>query len=360
MLAAAMVPVGLLGSFTRGELRDLVEDVLTIARERTGMEIGWLSEFVGDEQVFRVVAGDRAGWALHDDSVIRGADGYCQRMLDGRIPGVVADARREPALRDLPVTGSLDMRGYIGVPVVLGDGSPFGTLCCSSHRPCPSLRDRDRDLLSVLARVIARDLDLRAAEAQRRREHAQLSAGKALVAALEARDRYTGDHSQLVTELALDVAARLGLDEDALREIEQVAVLHDIGKVGIPDSVLQHPGPLDEVGWASIREHPLIAERIVASIPELRYLGAALRAEHERWDGTGYPDGLAGEAIPLASRIALVCDAYHAMTSDRPYRPALPLSEALAELQAHSGTQFWPVAVEALLAGMAERAHAGL
>lgn len=347
---------GLMGSIEFGDLRALIEDVLAIARERTGMEIGWLAEFVGDQQIFRVVAGDTAAWALNDDDVILGADAYCQRMLDGRIPSAVPDVRRVAQLRDLAVTHQLGVRGYIGVPVVLGDGKPFGTLCCASHAPRARLDDRDRDLMHVLARVIARDLTLRAQELKRRRDDAQASAAKALVAALEARDRYTGGHANAVVELATRLARRLGLDEEMQLIVEQVAVLHDIGKVGVPDFVLQHPGPLDEHQWCCIREHPIISERIVSAIPDLRHLAPALRAEHENWDGTGYPDNLAGEDIPVASRLTLVCDAFHAMTSDRPYRSALDLPDALVELRAHSGRQFWPDAVDAMVADVADGA----
>jgi hypothetical protein len=132
--------------------------------------------------------------------------------------------------------------------------------------------------------------------------------------------------------------------------VEQVALLHDIGKIGVPDAILQKPGPLTAAEWRVMHEHPAIGARIVASIPSLAHLAPAIRAEHERWDGRGYPDGLRGETIPLASRVILACDAFHAMTSDRPYRAKMAVTAAASELRAGAGTQFDPAVVAALLA----------
>ena len=126
--------------------------------------------------------------------------------------------------------------------------------------------------------------------------------------------------------------------------------MHDIGKIAIPDAILLKPGPLDEDEQRVMRTHPIESGRIVERLPGLCHLAPAVRAEHERYDGKGYPDGLVGEAIPLASRITLVCDAYHAMVSDRPYRAALTLAEAREQIAAGAGTQFCPRAAHALLA----------
>ena len=183
---------------------------------------------------------------------------------------------------------------------------------------------------------------------------------RTLLVALQARDYYTSAHSKQVVELASAVAWRLGLDEDATRDVEQVALLHDVGKVGIPDVVLQKQGPLDEQEWELMRQHPIVGEHIIAGTPGLSHLAPAIRAEHEHWDGGGYPDGLAGEAIPLASRITLACDALNAMTSDRPYRAAMTLERAREELRACAGTQFDPRAVDALLAEVSPPADGGL
>ena len=200
---------------------------------------------------------------------------------------------------------------------------------------------------SALADVL-RDLEQersRAAEAY----HAVL---RSLTAALEARDGYTGEHSDDVRRLAAAVASRLGLDAHAAGEVEAVALLHDIGKIGIPDGVLHKPGTLTPEEWELMREHPVIGERILRPLPGLDAVATAVRHEHERWDGTGYPDQLGGDTIPLASRIVLACDAWHALVSDRPYRAALTADTARAELERCSGTQFDPQVVEALAAAL--------
>jgi HD-GYP domain-containing protein (c-di-GMP phosphodiesterase class II) len=171
----------------------------------------------------------------------------------------------------------------------------------------------------------------------------------ALAAALAERDRYTGEHSATVVELAETVATALGLEEVEVERIGHAARLHDVGKVGVPDRILHKAAPLGGEEWELMREHPLIGERIVRAIPGMGSVARIVRHEHERVDGSGYPDGLAGDAIPVGSRIILACDAYHAMTSDRPYRGAMAHQEAIAELASCAGTQFDPEVVSALV-----------
>jgi two-component system cell cycle response regulator len=161
------------------------------------------------------------------------------------------------------------------------------------------------------------------------------------------REPALGDRLQSVSQLATGVAMRLGLENDELEEVTRAAELHDIGKMAIPDEVLLKPGPLNEEEWAFVRQHTIIGERILSSAPALLPVAKVVRSTHERFDGSGYPDGLAGETIPVGARIVAVCDAFHAMTSARPYRPALVAEDALAELQACAGSQFDPRIVQA-------------
>jgi HD-GYP domain-containing protein (c-di-GMP phosphodiesterase class II) len=182
----------------------------------------------------------------------------------------------------------------------------------------------------------------------------------ALASALGERDRYTGEHSESVVELTARVGATLALDGEEIARVRTAALLHDIGKVGVPDEILRKPGPLDNREWEIMRQHPVIGERIVRAIPGMGAIARIVRHEHERWDGGGYPDGLARGAIPIGARIILACDAYHAMTSDRPYRQALSHHEAMAELTANAGSQFDPNVVEALVGFLYGRRQAGL
>ena len=178
---------------------------------------------------------------------------------------------------------------------------------------------------------------------------AQAHVIEALATALVERDRYTGEHSAIVVDMARTVADGLGLDEVEVERVGHAALLHDIGKVGMPDRILHKPGPLRGEEWELMREHPVIGERILRAIPGLGCVARIVRHEHERFDGSGYPDGLAGQAIPLGSRIILACDAYHAMTSDRPYRAGMPHEHAVAELVRCAGSQFDPRIVAALV-----------
>ena len=161
-------------------------------------------------------------------------------------------------------------------------------------------------------------------------------------------------HVADVSSLAVRVGERLGLTPDELEELRLAAELHDVGKLAIPDVVLQKSGPLDATEWGFIHSHTLIAQRILSSAPALRPVGAIVRSTHENWDGTGYPDGLAGEAIPLAARIIAACDAYSAMTSDRPYRNARTPVESVAELRRCADRQFDRTVVQLLCAVLAD------
>ena len=148
---------------------------------------------------------------------------------------------------------------------------------------------------------------------------------------LEEDDEYTGRHTEDVVGLTVAVAERMGLDEDLRRSAELGALLHDIGKIAVPDEIINKPGPLDDEEWAIMKTHTVEGERMLAQVGGLLAdVGLVVRASHERWDGGGYPDGLAGEAIPLAACIVSACDAFNAMTTDRSYRKALPLSVAVA------------------------------
>ncbi len=171
----------------------------------------------------------------------------------------------------------------------------------------------------------------------------------ALASALQERDQYTGDHSESVVDVAGRVGETLAMDEEQISKLRTAALLHDIGKVGVPDHILHKPGPLDEQEWEIMRQHPIIGERIMRAIPGLGGVARIVRHEHERWDGKGYPDGISGEDIPLGARVILACDAYHAMTSDRPYRAAMSHTDAVAELTRNAGTQFDPNVAEALV-----------
>src|SRR4051794_19015438 len=179
---------------------------------------------------------------------------------------------------------------------------------------------------------------------------------------LEADDEYTGgEHSKGVVVLALTVGRELGLDAREQRELEFGSLLHDIGKLRTPDEIINKPGKLNDEEWAIIKRHPEDGQAMLDRIGGvLAEVGLVVRHHHERWDGRGYPDGISGEQIPLAARIICACDAYSAMTTNRSYRKAMPVAEAVAELRTCAGSQFDPQVVEALVAVVEREAPAPL
>ena len=207
--------------------------------------------------------------------------------------------------------------------------------------------------------VFAREVgELYSAERQRSRELETALAGiqemyvqtmKAFAQVVEAKDTCTRGHLDRTQRYGMAIARKVGPELAARPEVAYGFFLHDIGKVGVPEQVLRKPGPLDAREWDVMRSHPMIGAQIVEPI---RFLGEAVeivRSHHEWFDGTGYPNGLAGEQIPLAARVFAIADSFDAMTSDRPYRSALPMEFAVGEIRDGSGTQFDPVAVAAFL-----------
>jgi HD-GYP domain-containing protein (c-di-GMP phosphodiesterase class II) len=176
----------------------------------------------------------------------------------------------------------------------------------------------------------------------------------ALTSTVEAKDDYTASHGDDVADLAARVARRMGLTRSQARDVRYAAMLHDIGKIAVPSEILLKPGKLTEEEWVVMRSHAAVGGDLVARIDAFAHLAPSIRASHERWDGGGYPDGLAGAQIPLAARIIAACDTYDAIVTDRPYRPARTPDQASAELQRVAGGQLDTDAVEALLAELAD------
>jgi putative nucleotidyltransferase with HDIG domain len=187
---------------------------------------------------------------------------------------------------------------------------------------------------------------IRQANLELRRAHRDTIA--ALSRSIEAKDAYTGGHTERVAAVAIELARELGYRGDDLEAIEIGALLHDVGKIGVPEHIIRKPGPLDEDEWRVMKSHPVISDSILSELELHPFVRQCARSSHERFDGAGYPDALAGEAIPLPARIVFVADAYDALTTSRPYRPARPPLAALAEIRTHAATQFCPHVVAAL------------
>ena len=275
-------------------------------------------------------------------------DGLIGRCLRMKRPVLVEDVRAHPDYQ--PTGETVDVRSELVVPLWVGE-ELWGVINIEELEPAAFGEDDVRLVETVADQVGAA---LRSASLYEQLERACLGTAQALVAALEAKDAYTAEHARSIVEQAEAVGARLGLDDAALRDLRFAAVFHAIGKISVPEAILTKPGPLTDEERAVMERHTIVGEQILAPVEFLAGVRALVRHEHERWDGAGYPDGLAGEAIPLGARILLACDALHAMTSDRPYRAALSHGEAVAELRRHAGTQFDPRVVETLLAVLDE------
>jgi diguanylate cyclase (GGDEF)-like protein len=262
-------------------------------------------------------------------------------------PRIAGDAHAlGPALGYADLVLAHGFHSCWSVSLTMPDGRAVGAFVAVERDPRPPSAEV-LELASAYGSMIALGLDrLDQDSGLASRSQAVVAA---LISALDARDEYTGRHSAETSELALRVGQRLGMSSEELELLAQIAVLHDVGKLGVPTDVLLKQGPLDVSEQALMREHPIVGERILSGMPGLAEVARAVRFEHERWDGNGYPDGLAGEQIPLAARIVFACDTWCAMTSDRPYRAAMPESQARGELRDGAGSQFDPRVVEALL-----------
>ena len=192
-------------------------------------------------------------------------------------------------------------------------------------------------------------LEQKVAEQARKIRTSFLNAITALAYALEAKDKYTSGHSQRVAGISVAIAAELGLSKPEIEKIRLAGLIHDIGKIGVKETVLNKPGKVTAKEYQHILSHSSIGERILTPIVEDKDILRAVRHHHERYDGTGYPDGLAGKDIPLAARILAVADSYDAIISGRPYRQAQSIEAACTEIRHHLGSQFDPEVVEAFL-----------
>ncbi len=242
-------------------------------------------------------------------------------------------------------TGEESERTLARCVVALTDrGHGFDVGCSHGAAKLPSEADERAAALTLA------DRRLYSEKFERRRDAISEQTCDALLQVLHEREPDLRDHVGDVAELALRVGIRLGLKAEALDDVRRAAELHDVGKSAVPDAILAKPGPLDEREWEFVRQHTLVGERILRAAPALHSVAKLVRSSHERFDGTGYPDGLVGQTIPLGARIVSACDAWDAMITTRPYRHALSTADALRELRRCSGTQFDPVVVRALCA----------
>jgi diguanylate cyclase (GGDEF)-like protein len=294
----------------------------------------------------RVVAGagrlteDDTNYVVREQSVDTGVNGRVART--GKL-ALIDDTRLDPDY--ISVSASIDPGSELSVPIHV-DGRVWGVI---NLEQMATHSFDEYDVMLAKAVVAQTGAALHRCILVEEMEHSFSTTLGALCDALETKDAYTAFHAAEVATLATNTAETLGLGLVAQRDMRYCALLHDIGKIGIRSEILTKPGKLTAEEYLEIQEHSAIGATLLARIPPLEQVAPLVRAVHERWDGNGYPDRLAGEEIPIASRIVAVCDAWHAMRADRPYRKALTRRDALGELTRGSGSQFDPAVVRAFI-----------
>ncbi len=296
--------------------------------------------------ILRLIAGSGAlaevmtEFLLLEQSVQDGING---RVARSGQTALVSDTREDGdyVVRD-PET---DPRSELSVPILV-DGAVWGVLNLEAPEP-EAFSQADAVLVEAVAASLGSSVHRGLLVSDL--EETFTTTLTALMSTVEAKDEYTASHEEQVAELAERVALRLGEPDCRARDVRYAALLHDVGKVAVPSEILLKPGALDEEEWEVMQSHAAVGGHLVARIPAFAHLAPAVRASHERWDGRGYPDGLAGEEIPLAARIISACDTYEAMVTDRPYRAARTLAQARTELRRVAGSQLDAAVVGALM-----------
>jgi diguanylate cyclase (GGDEF)-like protein len=358
MLAVALVTIVLAGLSLRAGRRELeaqaATDALTGLGNRRKLMLD-LERRIRAEQPFALTLCDLNGFKHYNDTFGHAAGDALLLRLGHALAAAVAPfsarAYRQGGDEFCVIADASDREAVeLAACAALaesGDGFEISTAFGSAIVPLEA-----RDASEALRRAD----EAMYAQKQSGRSSAGREISDVLLQALSERHPDLGDHMGGVAELAAQVGERLGLEGEDLIQLRHAAALHDIGKVAIPDAIITKPGLLDDDEWAFMRRHTLIGERIVAAAPSLATAAKLVRSSHESWDGSGYPDALAAEAIPFGARIVAVCDAFDAMISARPYAPAKTVEAARAELRRCAGTQFDPAVVDAFERVLADRA----
>jgi len=331
-------------------IEDVLQFVAGAATEAVHAEGSYI--FLWDEREARLVL--RASQGFYTEHVgrmkYRQGEGLCGWVfLESRTvnaPDLAADPRwkRDPEHEAALPTGQAD--NALVVPLIVGEKA-LGVLGVVNKIDAPVFTAGDESLLTTLAGQIA--IAIENARLYEDMRGLSIAAIRSLATAIDARDPYTRGHSDDVAHLAVQMARELGWSGNDLEMLEFAALLHDVGKIAVPDAILHKTEPLTPDEWNIIHLHPYHSAQIVKPVEPLQRIVPWIYHHQEKWDGTGYPDGLKGEAIPFAARIIAVADAFNAMTTDRPYRKALAVAEALAEIKRGAGGQFDPQVAKGFL-----------
>jgi putative nucleotidyltransferase with HDIG domain len=322
------------------ELKKLLDSILQISTDTLNAEAG--SIFLVDEEKNELVIAAATGEKKEKIKEIRipvgvGVVGWVVREEK---PVLIADAQKDPRFyRQADQKTEFLTRSIIAVPLKTKD-RVTGVVEVLNKKNSELFNEEDMGLLQALANQAA--VAIENAKLYENLRQFFLNTVKTLAAAIETKDIYTKGHSERVTEFSLLIAREMGFSDRELENVRLAAILHDIGKIGVDESILRKPAKLTNEEYAEVKKHPANGAKILESIPELNEIIPAMKHHHERFDGHGYPDGLSGKNIPYIARIISIADTFDAMSSDRPYRKGLPFDTCIEEIRRCAGTQFDP------------------
>lgn len=306
----------------------------------------------GTQELFFKVAEGEAGKALKQIR-LDSHSGIAGWVACHGKPLIINDVRKDPRFnKGIDEITGFDTRAIMCVPLVVNHKT-IGVLEVLNKQDGSDFNEQDLEALVSVASTAA--MAIENTELHYSVVDGYKSTIKALAAAIDAKDPYTRGHSKRVMEYALLGGISLSFSREELEVLEYAGILHDIGKIGVTDTILRKPGRLTPEEWDIMRQHSVIGAKIIKDVPFLQQVRKLILHHHERYDGSGYPDGLKGEDIPIGARLLGVADAFDTMTTDRSYRAALGTHYALSELRRYSSTQFCPVAVEAFISGFNKR-----
>jgi HD-GYP domain-containing protein (c-di-GMP phosphodiesterase class II) len=325
------------------EIEKVLEVATVKAEELCGAETGSIWELDENRELlfFRIVRGRAAG-EIRSLTMPMGR-GIVGHVAETGVAEVVNNVSADPRWQG-ELGASFSTRAILCVPLK-AHGQIVGVLQLLNPKAEEGFTKHDLRYMELFAGSLATAIGNARLYANQRRQF--LGMVTSLAEAVDKRDPYTGDHIRRVVDYSLLLAQKLEANKDELEQIRLAATLHDIGKIAIPDAILRKPTELSPAESEIIRRHPIDGWEIIAHIHELKDILPAVRGHHERLDGAGYPDGLAGEEIPFITRVVAVADTFDAMTTDRPYRRGLSPDEAADEIYKSSGTQFCPIVVQA-------------
>ena len=322
------------------KLNKLLFQIMNEARKLMGTE--GVSLLLKDEEsgelVFHTVTGKKS--SNIKKIKLPAGKGIAGWIVNNKKAIIVNDVKHDKRFyKEADKQSGFKTKNLIGAPLITND-KVIGAIEAVNKKNGLNFNEEDMNVFEALANMSA--IAIQNAQYYNELQSLFLSTIRSIVNAIEAKDKYTKGHSERVTKYSVFLARALNFPEEEVEKIQLAALLHDVGKIGIEESILTKPGKLTEEEYNEIKKHPVIGESIIKPIKSLKYILPGIRNHHERWDGKGYPDGLKGKDIPLEGRIIALADTYDAMTSDRPYRKGLPHKVAIAEIKRCAGSQFDP------------------